>query len=403
MRKKILCSIGVFILLITTIFNVVLADDNDGIMLINEEVPVENRIMPRTVETPTEDDGIMPINDEIPVEENTVGADEIKQELYINAKNILEENDYSFAKDIIKDSEIINGNTFLCGETVELKNVTINGDLFVTASKLKISNEANLNGNVFIFAGNVEFDGKVAREMFAFVKDMVFGENATVMYNVNIAADHISLNGTCYRSVNVTVENMEVKDRTVVLGNLNYVSEKEAAISESAVITNTNFSKYVEEKKQVIDIVVEKVLDFSRYFILVMVVFIVIMKYLPTVIEKSKKNLSVSSFGLGIAAIILIPIILVALLMLHVFTSVVFAALLLLMLILVISNAITNIAIAKVISDKKTSLKLPISVAIITVINWIIYQIPIVGGLIAFIWLITGLGISIKNCFTKNK
>ena len=111
--------------------------------------------------------------------------------------------------------------------------------------------------------------------------------------------------------------------------------------------------------------------------------------------------MSVSSFGLGIAAIILIPIILVALLMLHVFTSVVFAALLLLMLILVISNAITNIAIAKAISDKKTSLKLPISVAIITVINWIIYQIPIVGGLIAFIWLITGLGISIKNCFTK--
>ncbi len=38
-------------------------------MLINEEAPVENRIMPRTVETPTEDDGIMPINDEIPVEE----------------------------------------------------------------------------------------------------------------------------------------------------------------------------------------------------------------------------------------------------------------------------------------------------------------------------------------------
>ena len=229
-------------------------------------------------------------NDEIPVEENTVGVDEIKQELYINAKNILEENDYSFAKDIIKDSEVINGNTFLCGETVELKNVTINGDLFVTASKLKISNEANLNGNVFIFAGNVEFDGKVAREMFAFVKDMVFGENATVMYNVNIAADHISLNGTCYRSVNVTVENMEVKDKTVVLGNLNYVSEKEAVISESAVITNTNFSKYVEEKKQVIDIVVEKVLDFSRYFILVMAVFIVIMKYLPTVIENLKRT-----------------------------------------------------------------------------------------------------------------
>lgn len=375
MRKRILCGIGIFILLITSIFNVVLADDNDG---------------------------IMPINDEIPVEEsNMVGADEIKQELYINAKNILDKNFYGCAKKITKDGDIINGNTFLCAETVEFKNVTVNGDVFIAANRLMVSKEAKLNGNVFICAANVEFDGKVAREIYGFVKDFTLGENATVMYNTNIAADHISIKGTFYRDVNATVENMEVNDNSVILGNLNYVSEKEAEIAESAVITNTNFSKFVEEKKQVIDIVVEKVLDFSRYFILVMVVFIVIAKYLPTVIEKSRNNLSISSFGLGIASIILIPIILVVLLMLQLFTSVVFATLLLLMLIIVISNAITNIAIAKAISDKKTSLKLPIAVAIVTIINWIVYQIPILGGLIAFIWIITGLGISIRNCFTK--
>lgn len=372
--KKILLGISVFIILITMSFNAVLADDNDGIMLINE--PIE--------------------------ENNIINADEIKEELYFNAKNILEKNLYEFAKNITKDDETINGNTFLCAETVELKNVNINGDVFIVANRLNILKEAKLNGNVFICASNVEFDGKVAREIYGFVKDIKLGENTTVMYNANISAEHISLKGTFYRDVNATVENMEVNENSVILGNLNYISEREAKISESAVITNTNFSKFIEEKKQVIDIAVEKVLDFSRYFILVMVVFIVIMKYLPTVIEKSRKNLSISSFGLGIVSIILIPIILVVLLMLRVFTSVVFAVLLLLMLVLVIANAITNIAIAKAISDKKQSLKLPIAVSIVTIINWIVYQIPIVGGLIAFIWLITGLGISIRNCFTKN-
>lgn len=369
-------------LLVTTIFSIAFADENDGIMPINDDIPVE------------EDSKIMPRG-------NEVSADEILGQLYLNAKNISDENFYGFAKNITKDGDIINGNVFMCAETVELKDVNINGDVFIAANRLKVSNAANLNGNVFICAANVEFDGKVAREIFGAVKDIVFGENATVMYNVNLVADHIAAQGTFYRDINATVNNMEVNDNTVVVGNLNYISEKEATVSKSAVITNTNFAKYEQEKKQLIDIIEEKVIDFARYFILVMLVFIVILKYLPTVIEKSKKNLSVSSFGLGIVTIIFIPIILVVLLMFRVFSSAVFTMLALFVLILMISNAITNIAIAKAVSDKKQGLKLPVLVAIVTTINWLLYQVPIAGGVLAFIWIATGLGISIRNCFTK--
>jgi len=413
MRKKLLLGVSIFVILVMVVYNVAFADENEGIMLINDEIPVESesKIMPRTNEMPIEEDimpisdedNIVPISDEIPINENDmVSADEIKQELYLNAKNISDKNFYGFAKNITKDGEVINGNAFLCAETVELKNVTINGDVFITANRLKISKDASLNGNAFICVANVEFDGKVSREIFGAVKDIVFGENATVMYNANLVADHISVKGTFYRDINATVDNMEVKDNTVVIGNLNYVSDKEATVAKSAVITNTNFAKYEEEKKQLIDIIEDKVIDFARYFILVMLVFIATLKYLPTVIEKSKKNLSVSSFGVGILAIIVVPIILVVLLMLRVFSMAVFAMLALFVLILMISNAITNIAIAKAISEKKQNLKLPIVVAIVTVLNWLIYQIPILGGLIAFIWLTIGLGISIKNCFTKN-
>lgn len=382
MKKKILLGLSIFILLITTIFSVALANENDGIMLINDDIPVE------------EDSKIMP-------RDNEVSAEEILGQLYLNAKNISDENFYGFAKNITKDEEVINGNVFMFAETVELKNVNVNGDIFIVANRLKVSKEANLNGNVFICAANIEFDGKVEREIFGAVKDIVFGENTTVMYNVNLVADHIAAQGTFYRDINATVNNMEVNDNTVVVGNLNYISEKEATVSKSAVITNTNFAKYEQEKKELIDIIEEKVIEFARYFILVMIVFIITLKYLPGAIEKAKKNLSISSFGLGILAIVLIPIILVLLLMLRVFSTVGLVILMLFVLILMISNAITNIAIAKAIADKKEGFKLPIIVAIVTVINWVVYQIPIVGGLIAFIWLTTGLGISIRNCFTK--
>jgi len=332
---------------------------------------------------------------------NVIDEDKIVSELYFNSKSISEENYYKVKSDMTLEGKIINGNAFLCASNLILKDVTINGDVFICANKLQVNSDVYLNGNVFVCASNVELDGKVARELYAICKDIVLGENYTVMYNANIMSDHISLKGTFYRDLNALVSNFEINENTKIFGSLNYSSDKEATISESAIITSINFDKRVEEKKTILDIVTIKVLDFSRYFVLTMITFIVFIKFLPNVIEKIRKNLSVSAFGIGILSLLVIPVIIFACMMLSIFFSVAFALLALFMLVLIISMSITNIAIAGVISQHRQSLKLPISVSIVTAVSWILYQIPVVGAIITFIWIATGLGISVKNCFTK--
>lgn len=370
MKKKILIAIAIFLLIIVSICSVVLADEDFGVNSTDTEISSEEEA-------------------------------EIAEQLYFNKKDISESNYYGFKEDITLEGNIINGNAFVGGSNVTLKDVTVNGDIFIIANNLTISAEATLNGNVFICASNVNCGGKIARELYAVCKEIVFEENFTIMYNANVYADHIVTKGTFYRNLNTAITNFEITDGTVIYGTLNYTSEKEATIGDNAVVRDINFSKYVEEEETILDIITDKVLDFAKYFVLTMVVFIIAMKFLPGLFEKSKKNLSINSFGIGIASIILIPIILILLLMLRVFNTVVFAALALFILILLISMSIANIAIASLISDKKPKLKLPISVPLVTAISWIIYQIPYIGAIASFVWITTGLGVSVKNCFTK--
>ena len=382
MKKKILIVLTIILFVVIFSFSSVYATDEN---IVENVIDTANEIDSNT--------------------ENTdMTLEEIKEKLAerFNSKEISEENYYRAAEDITLSGKIINGNVFMAASNVILKDITINGDVFILANKLNIEKEASLNGNVFIVSSNVDFNGKVARELYAVGKDIVFGEDYTIMYNANVSAEHISLNGTFYRDVNAAVTKFEINDGAIIFGTLNYSSGREAIISENANIANTNFELQIEEET-VMDIVVDKVLDFTRYFVLTMLVFIIVMKLLPNTIEKSIQNVSVSSFGIGIATLILVPILLVAFIFLRIFTTAVFAALALFVFVLIISMAITTIAVAGKISDKKPNFKLPIAVPVVTIITWIVYQIAFAGAVVAFIWTMTGLGIIVKNCFTKMK
>lgn len=386
MKKKILIVLTIILFVVIFSFSSVYATET-----ITENV-IES-------DAATEAEPVVEATDGIPEDIER----EVVEQLYFNSKEISEENYYRAAEDITLSGKIINGNVFIAASNVILKDITINGDVFILANKLNIEKEASLNGNVFIVSSNVDFNGKVARELYAVGKDIVFGEDYTIMYNANVSAEHISLNGTFYRDVNAAVTKFEINDGAIIFGTLNYSSGREAIISENANIANTNFELQIEEKETVMDIVVDKVLDFTRYFVLTMLVFIIVMKLLPNTIEKSIQNLSVSSFGIGIATLILVPILLVAFMFLRIFTTAVFAALALFVFVLIISMAITTIAVAGKISDKKPNFKLPIAVPVVTIITWIVYQIAFAGAVVAFIWTMTGLGIIVKNCFTKMK
>ena len=323
--------------------------------------------------------------------------------IVLDQKNVNDKTVYNLNESVELKDEIINGNVYLLGSNVTIENETINGDLFICANNVKLGENVILNGNAFICASNLEISATINREIFCVAKDVNFGENAHVLYDANISAEHIVLKGTFERDFNASVSNMEIKETAMIYGDLNYTSDTEATINENAQINNINFDKHVEEKETAIDVVTRYVLDFAKYFVITMVVMIIFIKLLPRFVENCKKYIGISSFGIGIATLILVPILIVLLFVLRVTSTVAIGMLALLMLILIISMAITNISLAKYFEAKKPNVKLPIWVAIVTAITWIIYQVPVLGGILAFVWVTTGLGIATKYCFTKNK
>ena len=299
--------------------------------------------------------------------------------------------------------EYVNGNVYLAGNDVTIESETVNGDVFIFANNAEITSNTVINGNLFICASNVKLDASISRDLFCVAKDVVFEETNSVGYGANIAAEHIYVNGTFRRDLNCTVSNMEVDKEATIEGQLSYSSEQEANIDQEAVIGSVNFSKQVEEEETALDIITEYVLDFAKYFVLTMVLLIVFIKLLPKFMNNLKNQFRVSSFGIGILSLIIVPILLILMLVLRVTSTLAFAVLALFILVLILSMAITNISLAKKFEEKKPNIKLPIWTAIVTAVTWVVYQIPVLGGIVAFIWVATGLGMAIRYCFSKNK
>lgn len=317
--------------------------------------------------------------------------------------NSIDEEVYDFSENVEKNGENINGNVYLFANSVTMDNEIVNGDVFICANNVKLGEDVIINGNIFISALNAKIEATVTRGLYAVAKDIVFEESTNVKYDTNICADHVILSGSFDRNVNVIVNNMEVTSKTIILKDLNYSSDKEASISSESIITNVNFEKQIAKSKKTIDIVYDYVLDFTQYFVLTFVIFIIVMKFIPNFIRRAKESVRVSAFGLGIVTIVLTPIIFIVMMLLKATSTIAFAALIMLIAILLISMAITNIAVGAKLSERFKKIKLPISVAIVTVVSWAIYQIPFFGGIVAFFMVATGLGIVLRANFIKEK
>ncbi len=321
----------------------------------------------------------------------------------VEEDTIKNESIYKAGEKIELNNELVNGSIYIAGNDVIIQNETVNGDVFVFANNVEVTSNTVINGNLYICAANVKLNATISRDLFCVAKDVVFEKTSDVEYDANIAAEHIYVNGTFRRNLNCSVSNIEVASDTAIIGELYYTSEKEAKIEENAVIGNVNFSKQVEDKENVLDIIVRYVLDFAKYFILTMAVLIILIKLLPKFMNNLKNQFRISSFGIGILSLIIVPVLLVLMLLLRVTSTLAFALLAIFIVVLMLSMAITNISLAKKLEEKKPNIKLSIWTAIVTAVTWIVYQIPVLGAIVAFIWVTIGLGMSVRYCFSKNK
>lgn len=306
---------------------------------------------------------------------------------------------YDGKESLEKKNQIVNGNMYLFANSVYIENETVNGDVFIFANTVKIDEKTNINGNVFVVGMNVKVNATITRGIYVWAKDIIFDEYSFVQYDANIFAEHIIVNGTFDRGLNTGVDSLEIGETAIIKGDLNYISDKEAKISDNATVKNVNFDKHVVKIDSTLDIVCKYVLDFTKYFVLTFVIFIFMLKLVPNFINSCRKYVGVNSFGLGILSIILLPIVFVCMIWLKVTASLALLGVALFITILLLSIVITNISIASILSNKFEKIDLPVSVALVTVLSWIIYQIPFFGGIVGFFMITTGVGIVLKHWF----
>lgn len=184
-----------------------------------------------------------------------VGAKEQKI-VHIKANEIVAQNIYTFANEIIVDGSI-NGDLMAIAEKITI-NGKIEGDLIALAQEININ--GSIDGNVRIAGENFQLSSSIYRNLNVLAGNISLKESSRIFWDASLAGNNISARGKIDGSLkalakNITIsgeigENADIRLRTdkkavnslnfsgaIINGNLNYRSNNLAEISSSSKIT----------------------------------------------------------------------------------------------------------------------------------------------------------------------
>ena len=270
---------------------------------------------------------------------------------------------------------------------------------------------AYVYNNVFVAAENFKLNG-VVFDLYSACSKVDIGEDGYVYRDIHSGSNEINILGKIGRNAYIDCNKISLasdgdnSESATIYGDLNYSSTSEANISEDLVGGKVNFTPMsVKSTNTWKDILISIVTS----IIFVVLVYLAITWLAPNFKKKLDDTLSKNIgavIGLGILALIVIPVIAFELLITSVGAT---AALLLGTLygvLLAISSTIFIITISAIISNKvnvnNTFAKIGI-VAGLTLIISLLKLVPYLSTIITIICVWLGTGIIVKQLFpSKN-
>ena len=305
-------------------------------------------------------------------------------------------------------NDIIDGNLFAYGGTVNIAG-EVYGDVFVFANTLNISEDAIIHGNVFALATNITMSG-IASDVYAVASSsFTLDTNCIIARNLNVMADSVSLLGQVSRDANISSTNgisFAKNAQEVIKGNLNYTSNNESQIADGVVTGEINFTPIETNTETVL---LSMVISVISALVFSFVVIMLMLWIAPKLKDRFCDIISKKPFlSLGIGLIVFFAIIILAIILLlftnGLGTSIAIAGFVLLMLAYSISNTVFSMSIGKLIAQKfnwnNNIVFVLLSLVLVAIITLIRY-IPYVGGPIAFITAIIGLGEICINAYKR--
>lgn len=312
------------------------------------------------------------------------------------------------------------------GNTVLVKK-NVQDDLWIGGGTVTV--QGDVGGSIRAAGGNVVVDGKVARDVLAAAGNITLSDSASVAGDVwvaggvvqidsdiqgdlKVAGGQVVLNGQVSGEVQARAdENLRLTDRAEIGGNLRYKSPREAEIAEGATIGG----EIDFQKKEVSRVMFPGFLSgFDDFFswgnLMKMLMMIVVGLILVYLFKKSTRAFLKEAtghywknLGLGLAALILIPI--AFLLLIFTVIGSWLAALLLLahifvlLLSIVVSAIVLGSWVLRKIGKKD---KYPLdwkTVVVGVVLLSLISALPVIGWLACFLLMLLALGAIYSTAF----
>lgn len=339
--------------------------------------------------------------------------------IYIASDEIVDGNLYAIASDITIDGDIA-GDLIALASSITI-NGNIAGDLIVATSQLQINGK--IEGNARIASNSLNFNGYVGKNVNAIGQELYFNESSFVGWDVLAAGNIIFLKGTINghvdadggkifinsdisKNVNLNLSGKEqllnIAPDTKIGGNLNYTSKQETLIAyPENVKGQISFQENNPQK--------EKNTQKSKGLLLSIAMALVVASLFIYILKKpyqeSMQALDKFKTKNLIPVFLFLILIPVAAIILAITIIGIPAAIIIFIaygLILYLAKLVSAIFIGKLIFDKfanKKNFFLFISLGI--VISWIIFALPVIGGMVAFLATIFGLSGLIQ--YVKNK
>lgn len=363
----------IFILLAISITSISLAD--------NETTNYDNEVVPISMDS------------DIPVDVTSS-----QDEQSINSKNYF----YAGTDDVNLTTPIVGDAFIVTAGNVNI-DTTIMGNAFICASSVTVSNNASIQSSLFNVANSLNIIGSIGINVYNISSE--FSLDGTVKNSLFSTSKTSNINGDIYGDANLSAENITISDNSYIENNLNYSSDEIINLPDNVVHGKVNYSLINTDEDDSFD---SNDFIFSVIsFIIFAIVIFAISKWLNFKFVETYpdfiKNLP-SSLLYGFLGLIVTPILCIALLISGVTVSLAFILMAIYFVSLIIASSVVIIILSKLIAeklhtkfDKNITLLEILSITGLGLIYKLLQLVPILGIIISFVVVLTGIGVLIKN------
>ena len=355
--------------------------------------------------------------------------------------------DGSSSIESVNSHATVKGNVFIvCNEFVLEPGSEINGDLYIVAKKIDIQKSSYIYGNLFAVGSEILLNGKVGNSVYATSDNFTMNYYGAISKDLHLGSENVTLSSVIHRNAYITsnlittdsdfllhgnleadahefnfsgevngnakinskeINFVDTKDgeevKCLIAGDLDYSTEEEIQIGNNVVKGSVTYSKYVERidnktkfsfKSFILDLI-----TFVVYVLVVVLVFNLINKnYKDRNHEITAKNVF-ASLGIGILSFLVVALALILLIITQIGVTLSFVLLFAYLFLLFMAIPMFVLDIALQLKDK---CNLYLSTGLIALALYLVSSIPVIGGIVMFVVLMTGTGRIFNKVLFKN-